>query len=144
MLPVFAGRIDTGRCPSISLLGDGRRVRHSQGGCRSHVAYQSPTASLEVDRSASTTKNRIQTFAVEEFANFRRNVFEHDGERFPGISSGSETLPCNQDFEVTSSFTNILDLVNGIPDAIGELGNCLDLRRSPNRSVNLRHNAADE
>ncbi len=51
---------------------------------------------LEVDGGASTTKNQIQTAPLEEFPNLRRNMFEHDGERFPGISSGSETIPCSR------------------------------------------------
>ncbi len=92
---------------------------------------------------ASTTKNRIHTAAFEEFPNLRRDIFEHDGERFPGISSSCETLPCNQDLKVTRSFSNVLDLLDGVLDAIREPFNFLHLRWSPNRSVGIRVDAAD-
>ncbi len=69
-------------------------------------------------------------------------IFEHNAERLPGISSGGETLPCNQNFEMVCSFTNVLDLVVGVPDAIGELRDFLHFCWSSNRSVGVWLDAA--
>ncbi len=80
---------------------------------------------------------------LEEFANRRQAAVEHDGEQFTGISSGSETLPCHQDLKVTRSLSKVLDLVDGVPDAIRQLCNFLHLRWSPNRTVFIRPDAAD-
>ncbi len=48
-----------------------------------------------------------------------------------------------QDLKVTRSFSNVLNLVDGVLDAIRELGNFLYLRWSPNRSVCIRLDTAN-
>ncbi len=91
--------------------------------------------------STSTAEDRTESELLEVFENLGRNDFENDTERFSGIFVGSETLPVDQDFEVTGSFTNVFDLVHGVPDEIGELSDFLDLGWSPNRSLCVRLDA---
>ncbi len=46
-------------------------------------------------------------------------------------------------FELISSFTNVLDVVDGTPDAIGDLRDFLHFYCSANRSVGVRLDSAN-
>ncbi len=68
---------------------------------------------------------------------------EHDCERLTGITRGSTSFPADGNFEAISGFSNVLDLVHRVPDAIGELRDFLHLRLGSNRSVGVRLDAAN-
>ncbi len=65
--------------------------------------------------------NLVETAVLKEIANLGGNIFEHDCERLPGITSGSKSFPADENFETISGFSDVLDLVNRVPDAIGKL-----------------------
>ncbi len=48
---------------------------------------------------------------LEEIANLGGNIFEHDCERLPGITSCSKSFPADENFEAISGFSDVLDLV---------------------------------
>ncbi len=57
--------------------------------------------------------------------------------------SGSKFFPADENSEAISGFSDVLDLVNRVPDAIGKLSDFLHLRLGSNRSVGVRLDAAD-
>ncbi len=94
------------------------------------------------DGSATTAKNLVEAAVLEEIANLGENVFEHDDERLPGITKGSESFPAHDNFEAISDFFDALDLVDRAPDVIGEISEFLHLRVGSNRIVGVRLDAA--
>ncbi len=61
----------------------------------------------------------------------------------PGITSSIKSFPADENFEAISGFSDVLDLVHRVTNAIGELSDFYHLRLGSNRSVGVRRDAAD-
>ncbi len=92
---------------------------------------------------ASTANYLGETPVLEEIVNIGGNIFEHDCERLPGITSGSKSFPADENVEAISGFSDVLHLVHRVPNAIGDLSDFFHLRLGSNRSVGVRLDAAD-
>ncbi len=77
---------------------------------------------------------------LEYIPSLSGNVFEHNDERIPEITSSSESIPADKNFGAICCFSNALDRV---PDAIGELSYFRHLRLGPILRVGVRLHAAD-
>ncbi len=112
-------------------------TRHSGHEGSVTVPHGSPRGRWKRDYGEEWAESAV----LEEIANLGRNVFKHDGERLPEITSSSEFFPVDLNFEAISGFSDVLDLVHSVSDAIGELRDFLHLRLGSNRSVGVRLDA---
>ncbi len=79
----------------------------------------------------------------EEIATLREKVVEHDAARLPGITRVINAFPDDEKVGAFRRFSDVLDLVDRVPDAISEIGGFFHLGLGSNHVVGAQLDAGE-